>query len=138
MSSTRVLRSHTLLSLITSPFRPPRASNSLQQNYLKTSFLIPSTTRCITTIPSCPSPTCACQDMPTGLDIERAKPLDGTMAAYHEHVMISTGRTDWTSRIEDDPNLPFVKHLKDALGPKGKYANVSREYLLLRKPMPTE
>jgi len=77
--------------------------------------------------------------MPTGLDIERDKPLDGTMAAYHEHVMISTGRTDWTSRIEEDPNLPFVKHLKDALGPKGKYANVSRiltaqQFIYVSKP----
>lgn len=48
------------------------------------------------------------------------------MAAYHEHIMIPTGRVDWTSRIEEDPGLPFVKHLKDALGQKGKYSNVRR------------
>ena len=75
------------------------------------------------TIETCPSPSCACQDMPP-LDIERDKPLDGTMAAYHEHVVIPTGRVDWTSRIEEDPHLPLVKELKDSLGPKGRYSNV--------------
>lgn len=80
--------------------------------------------RAVSSVASCPSPSCACQDMPPDLDIERDKPLDGTMAAYHEHVMIPTGRVDWTSRIEEDPGLPFIKQLKDALGQKGKYSNV--------------
>jgi len=78
-------------------------------------------------IETCPSPLCACQDMPP-LDIERDKPLDGTMAAYHEHVVIPTGRVDWTSRIEEDPHLPLVKELKDSLGPKGRYSNVRRPH----------
>jgi hypothetical protein len=62
--------------------------------------------------------------MPPNLEIEHDKPLDGTMAAYHEHVMIPTGRVNWTSRIEEDPGLPFITQLKDALGQKGKYSNV--------------
>ncbi|PQE12115.1 hypothetical protein CJF31_00000275 [Rutstroemia sp. NJR-2017a BVV2] len=53
----------------------------------------------------CPSPTCACADspeMPEGLEIDHSKPLNGTMAAYAEQVLICTGKPDWPSRIEEE------------------------------------
>jgi len=62
--------------------------------------------------------------MPPNLDIDREKPLDGTMATYAEQVVIHTGRSDWASRIEDDENLPIVKKLKEELGRNGRYSNV--------------
>lgn len=80
-------------------------------------------------IESCPSPTCQCRDMPTGLDIEREQSLNGSMAAYAEQILISTGRSDWKSRIEEDEGVhgDIVRGLKGLLGPKGKYSDVGRE-----------
>lgn len=86
--------------------------------------------RALTTIPTCPSPTCACQELPADLDIDRKLPLSNTMPVYHQHIVIPTGRTDWTSRIEDDEGLGIIKELKDMLGPKGEFANVSRHFLV--------
>lgn len=63
--------------------------------------------------------------MPPGLDIEREKPLNGSMAAYAEQVLISTGRPDWSSRIEDEPDAVLVRQLKKFLGRGGKYSDVS-------------
>ena len=77
-------------------------------------------------IQSCPSPSCPCQETPSGLDINRELPLSGTMPAYIEHVIFSTGRTDWTSRIEDDEGLDVVKKMKSMLTRDGKYSNVSK------------
>lgn len=93
--------------------------------------------RTVTTIPSCPPSTCSCQDMPSDLDIDHSKPLDGTMAAYHEHVMIPTGRTDWASRIEEDPKLPFITHLKETLGQKGKYGNPFHNVMVTTSSSPS-
>ncbi len=74
--------------------------------------------------------------MPPDLDIDREKPLDGTMVTYAEQVVIHTGRSDWASRIEDDENLPIVRKLKEELGRNGEYSNVRlqlpRLYLHLR------
>lgn len=56
--------------------------------------------------PTCPAPRCPCEPVPTGLDIDRTTPLHGTMAKYHRHLLISTGKSDWASRIElDDGGL---------------------------------
>ena len=62
--------------------------------------------------------------MPEGLDIEREQNINGSMAAYAEQVLISTGRNDWTSRIEDEEEGVLVRRLKSFLGPKGKYSDV--------------
>ncbi|KAJ8610201.1 hypothetical protein MRB53_038702 [Persea americana] len=72
----------------------------------------------------CPAPTCPCQDMPPGLDIDRNAKLAGTMAAHAEHLLISTGRTNWPSKIEDDEKLPLVRVLKQAQKDAGKADNV--------------
>ena len=48
------------------------------------------------------------------------------MPSYAEQVLISTGKEDWTSRIEDDDEGgAFVRHIKGFLGKDGKYSNVS-------------
>ena len=50
--------------------------------------------------------------------------MNGTMAAYAEQVLISTGRSDWKSRIEDDEAGVMVRQLKSLLGQGGKYSDV--------------
>ena len=63
--------------------------------------------------------------MPEGLEIDRTKPLNGTMAPYAEQVLICTDKMDWTSRIEeenDGDNL--AADLKELLGRGGVYGDV--------------
>ena len=62
--------------------------------------------------------------MPAGLDIEREQNLDGSMAAYAEQVLISTGRKDWKSRIGEEQDGVLVRQLKGFLGRSGKYSDV--------------
>ena len=40
--------------------------------------------------------------MPKGFPIDHTKPLNGTMAAYAEQLIMCTGKDDWESRIEDE------------------------------------
>ena len=75
-------------------------------------------------VESCPSPTCQCRETPAGLDIEREHNLNGSMAPYAEQVLISTGRSDWHSRIEEDEEGVLVRELKGFLGRHGKYSDV--------------
>lgn len=75
-------------------------------------------------VDTCPSPTCACRPAPDGLDIDRAHPLNGTMAAYAEQVLVSTGRDDWPSRIEEEQDALFARELKGLLGRGGKFLDV--------------
>lgn len=68
--------------------------------------------------------------MPPGLDIDEKRNLNGTMAAYSEHIVVSTGQADWKSRIEDEkesgPWGEVVSNMKGLLGPKGRLHDVSR------------
>ncbi len=88
-------------------------------------------------VSSCPSPTCLCAETPAGLDIERKQDISTSMAPYAQQVLISTGKSDWTSRIEDDgkdePWGDFGRSLKAMLGRGGKYADVCR-YVLSSAP----
>ncbi|KAF2462378.1 Sucrase/ferredoxin-like-domain-containing protein [Lineolata rhizophorae] len=72
---------------------------------------------------SCPAPCSEYQSIPEGLDIDYKSPLAGTMAAYDRHVVIATGKKDWTSRIEDEENLAFVRALKRLISRGGKFHN---------------
>lgn len=98
-----------------------RASSSATSRNTSASAPFPTASRC-------PSPTCACAETPSGLDIDREKNLNGSMAPYAQHVVISTGKSDWTSRIEDDgqgiPWGDFGRQLKAMLGRGGKYSDV--------------
>lgn len=67
--------------------------------------------------------------MPEGLDIDRSKKLDGTVASYSRHVLVFTGEIDWKSRIEDEHESGawgrVLGHLKKEMGAKGEFHNVS-------------
>lgn len=63
--------------------------------------------------------------MPANLEIDRELPLNGTMAAYAEQVLISTGRNDWKSKIEEEEDSVFLRQLRKYLGRGGKYSDVS-------------
>lgn len=78
----------------------------------------------VPTIESCPAPTCQCRETPPGLDIEREQGINGSMPTYAEQVLISTGKDDWTSRIEDDEGSALVRQIKNFLGRDGKYSDV--------------
>jgi hypothetical protein len=98
-----------------------RAISSTTSRNTSASTPFPTTSRC-------PSPTCACAETPAGLYIDREKSLNGSMAPYAQHVIISTGKSDWTSRIENDgqgiPWGDFGRQLKAMLGRGGKYSDV--------------
>lgn len=72
--------------------------------------------------------------MPEGLDIDHKKQLNGTMPPYAQHVVIRTGRADWSSRIEDEVATlgegigggNLAKSLKALVGRGGKYHDVSK------------
>lgn len=59
------------------------------------------------------------------MDIEREQGINGSMPTYAEQVLISTGKDDWTSRIEDDEGSVLVRQIKNFLGRNGKYSDVS-------------
>lgn len=79
-------------------------------------------------IPTCPDPTCPCSSMPAGLDIDRKAHLSGTMSAHSQHLIVSTGRSDWTSRIENEQDTAvwgkFTADVKSMLGRKGEFFDV--------------
>lgn len=72
--------------------------------------------------------------MPEGLDINHKRSLKNTMPAYAQHVVIHTGRRDWSSKIEDLPSSTtmagyrftnLARELKKLVGKGGKYHDVS-------------
>jgi len=75
--------------------------------------------------------------MPEGLAIDRKRELNGTMPPYAQHVVIHTGRNDWSSRIEDEAEemageqagggvrrRNLAKALKGLVGRGGKFHDV--------------
>lgn len=66
--------------------------------------------------------------MPEGSPIDYEQPLNGTMAAYAQQMVICTGQRDWASRIENDGENTgwgeLVRGLKRLLGRGGRYADV--------------
>lgn len=68
---------------------------------------------------------------PDGLEIDHAKPLNGTMAPYTEQLLVCTGQNDWPSKVEDDhggENL--VADVKELIGRGGEFADVSLDFSL--------
>ena len=67
--------------------------------------------------------------MPEGLEIDRTANMNGVMASYAEHVLICTGKEDWTSRIEDDESGDnLAADLKELIGRGGAYNDVSPKF----------
>lgn len=77
-------------------------------------------------IETCPSPTCQCRETPSGLDIDRELPLNGSIATYAEQILISTGQNDWKSKIEDEESGTFLRQVKSLIGRGGTYSDVRR------------
>ena len=81
------------------------------------------------TTPTCPAPTCPCApspELPEEFPIDRKAPLNGLISNYAQHVLVCTGKEDWPSRIEEDnagDNL--VADLRELIGPRGKFSDVS-------------
>lgn len=70
--------------------------------------------------------------MPEGLKIDHERQISGTMPPYAQHVVIHTGKEDWSSRIEDEATRQgesggsnLAKQLKGLVGKGGKYHDVS-------------
>lgn len=114
-----------------SPSHPP-------SRYLKTTLRHASRLRARLDLPppfpvtaTCPEPSCACPPtpaMPDGLPIDYAQPLNGTMAAYAQQLLLCTGQRDWTSRIENDGEDQawgeLARGLKRLMGRGGRFADV--------------
>ena len=97
-------------------------------------------------IPTSPPPLCPCASMPNGLAIDRDKPLHGTMPQYAQHVVIRTGKRDWSKRIEDEDDAEvgdvgkaggmrsgrgtgiIARRLKELVGRGGRFHDVSVFY----------
>jgi len=63
--------------------------------------------------------------MPEGLEIDHAKSLNGTMAAYAEQVLVCTGKDDWVSRIEEENSGDnLAADIKELIGRGGVYSDV--------------
>ena len=106
-------------------YRNPALLALQQRSASRASIPVPFAKPPFPTLEECPSPTCQCRETPSGLDIEREQNLNGSMAAYAEQVLISTGTTDWKSRIQDDDESVLVRQLTKFIGPKGKFSDVS-------------
>ena len=64
--------------------------------------------------------------MPQGLDIDYKRPLHGLIPAYAHHVVIATGKDDWSSKIEDEEGGEnLANYLKELVG-AGKSGKIQR------------
>ncbi|RAK99358.1 sucrase/ferredoxin-like domain-containing protein [Aspergillus ibericus CBS 121593] len=91
---------------------------------------------------TCPEPSCSCPatpSMPAPIDYDQ--PLNGTMAAYAQQLLVCTGQRDWTSRIEEDGQGQnwgeLVRGLKRLLGRGGKYADPFNNILVTTSSFPS-
>ena len=89
-------------------FRPVQAHRRALQHVRYISFQV-------TTSQDLPS-TCSCASTPAGLAIDREKPLKKTVPPYTRHIVLCTGKSDWTSKIDDDPCVePIIKRIREGL-----------------------
>jgi len=76
--------------------------------------------------------------MPEGLEIDNSKPLNGTMAAYAEHVLICTGKNDWTSRIEEENSGDnLAADIKELMGRGGIYSDPFHNVSITNSSLPS-
>ncbi|KAL8954440.1 MAG: hypothetical protein Q9183_007119, partial [Haloplaca sp. 2 TL-2023] len=69
---------------------------------------------------------CDCDpQIPADLGIDYSRPLANTVAPYDQHIVISTGKGDWTSRIEDEnEGHNLARTLKDMTRRGGQWHDV--------------
>ncbi|KAL8687616.1 MAG: hypothetical protein Q9218_006262 [Villophora microphyllina] len=70
-----------------------------------------------------PTSKCECDDqIPPDLDIDHNRDIANTVAPYNQHIVISTGKSDWASRIEDEEGPGnMAKIMKNLLRRGGGY-----------------
>ncbi|KAL8898728.1 MAG: hypothetical protein Q9192_001927 [Flavoplaca navasiana] len=76
--------------------------------------------------PYTPSNDCEYQAyVPPDLDIDRSRSLSNTVPHYNQHIVISTGKSDWESRIENEAGGDnMAKVLKEMTKRKGEQHDV--------------
>ena len=92
--------------------------------------------RLLTTYPVtelCPSPTCSWAATPSDLDVDRVTSLANSVPSYSQHIVIATGKNDWASKIELEPEEAdggdnVAAELKRLLGRGGKLHNVGLSF----------
>ncbi|TQV91031.1 mitochondrial translation optimization protein (Mto1) [Cordyceps javanica] len=93
------------------------------------------------TVPTCPSPTCGCAEMPAmpeGLEIDYKSPMNGVIAGYAEQVLICTGKDDWPSKIEEENSGDnLAADLKELFGRGGTYADPFHNVALVNSSLPS-
>ncbi|KAL8770401.1 MAG: hypothetical protein Q9209_003827 [Squamulea sp. 1 TL-2023] len=67
--------------------------------------------------------TCRCEiKFPGGLEIDRSRPIINTVSSYNQHILIATGKSDWTSKIKNEEGIgDMAKTLKDMAKVKGEW-----------------
>ncbi|KXJ93267.1 Sucraseferredoxin-like protein [Microdochium bolleyi] len=101
----------------------------------------PAVRRRLNTITTCPEPTCECSDtpeMPEGLPIDHEGKLNGLISNYAQHVLVCTGKDDWTSRIEEDnggDNL--AADLRELIGRGGVFSDPFHNVSVLNSSFPS-
>ncbi|KAI9864655.1 MAG: hypothetical protein M1813_003144 [Trichoglossum hirsutum] len=110
-------------------FRQHRHTSTLHRTPRSLATSIPTTERC-------PAPTATCASTPPDLGIDYERPVNNTMAAYMRQVLISTGKCDWTSRIEDDEAGELARGLKGMLGQGGRFADPYNHIMLSHSSFP--
>ena len=56
---------------------------------------------------------CPCSSTPSGLAIDHDKPLNRTVPPYTRHILLYTGKSDWSSKIDDDTSVqPLLGDLR--------------------------
>ncbi|KAF2427145.1 hypothetical protein EJ08DRAFT_593428 [Tothia fuscella] len=80
------------------------------------------------TVDLCPNPSCACIGTPKGLDIDYTTKINGLSPRYTEHVIVSTGHSDWPSKIEENPDDVglFHKDLAMMIRPPARQSGTRR------------
>ncbi|CAI6334009.1 unnamed protein product [Periconia digitata] len=89
---------------------------------------------------NCPAQTCSCSvSTPPDLDIDRASPLLHTVPQYAQHVVLCTGKDDWSSRIEDEEGVSgeFLRGIRGEIGRGGKGFDPFNNILLTMGSFPT-
>ncbi|KAA8895684.1 Sucrase/ferredoxin-like-domain-containing protein [Sphaerosporella brunnea] len=109
--------------------RPPpttfltRLTTASRRHYSPRAIAVPTSTAAaslpklrLTDLPAPTSATCSCNPAEAaGEEIDRATPLAGTMPLHHSHVVIASGREDWSSRVELDAGVgEAVRKVKEA------------------------
>jgi len=81
-------------------------------------------------VPSCPEPTCECAATPSLREpIDRQANIRESAPGYVHHVVISTGKSDWSSRIEDEGKLDREVRRPPPPSPKDRFKSIVKRIL---------